>query len=131
MVDDKKRLIEKRRYIRLPFETEVKYKIDGDKSGVLETAKSNNISPEGLCLTLKKPIRKGAKLYIEITIEELPPFSIKGDVMWAKNINAHGEKTMAGIKILDISNNEKGRFLLELCDKMVNELGKKYPNIKF
>jgi hypothetical protein len=131
MVDDKKRLIEKRKYIRLPFETEVKYKIGGDKSGALETAKSNNISPEGLCLTLKKPIRKKAKLDIEITIQELPPFSIKGEVMWAKNINADGKKTMAGIKILDISNDQEGRFLLELCDKMVNELGKKYPNIKF
>ncbi len=125
-----KRLIERRRYIRLPFETEVKYKIDGDKKGKLQIARSKNISPEGLCLVLKKDITKGMFLHIEITIKELPYFSIKGEVMWTKGANNNAE-VAAGIKILDIDKNKRDRFLLELCDKMVNELGQKYPEIKF
>ncbi len=131
MVGKNKRLIEKRKFIRLPFETEIKYKIDGDKKGTLETARSNNISPEGLCLTLQKPVKKGALLYVEITIKELPPFSIKGEVIWVKSVSAEEKEVVAGIKILHIGNNERGRFLLDICDKMVNELGKKYPDIKF
>jgi len=122
-----KRVIEKRRYIRLPFETEVKYRLADSKDERLETAKSSNISPEGLCLRFKKSVEKGALLHIEITLQELPAFSIKGEVVWA---NTKGNDTTAGIKILDINKNEKNRFLLELCDKMVNELGQKYPHIK-
>ncbi len=131
MVEKNKRLLEKRKFIRLHFDTEVKYKIDGDKKGVLETATSNNISPEGLCLTLQKPVKKGTLLYVEITIKELPPFSIKGKVVWVKSVSTEEKGVVAGIKILDIDNNEKSRFLLDVCDKMVNELGKKYPDIKF
>ncbi len=111
----------------MPFETEVKYRLAGSKGEGLETARSSNISPEGLCLRFKEPVEKGTLLHIEITLQELPAFSIKGEVVWA---NTKGNDTTAGIKILDIDKNEKNRFLLELCDKMVNELGQKYPHIK-
>ena len=130
MEQGNKRLIEKRKYIRLPFETRVRYKIEGQKQKNLEMAKSYNISPEGLCIILKKPIKKGAILNIEITIKELPPFAIKGEVLWVKDAD-NTKESMVGVKIMDIGNNERSRFLLELCDKMVNELGQKYPEVKF
>ncbi len=130
MEQENKRLLEKRKYIRLPFETEVKYKIENSKDDMMYTAKSNNISAEGLCLTSKRHIEKGAILSIQVTIKELPPCSVTGEVMWVKNISGN-EETMVGIKILDIGYSDRNRFLLELCDKMVNELGRKYPDIKF
>ena len=124
----KQRIIERRKYIRLPFETKVKYKTDLSKGENLQTAKSSNISPEGMCIICGQPIERGTRLYIEITVSELPPCSLRGEVIWTKK---KGDDNMVGIKLLDIDKDEKTRFLLELCDKMVNELGQKYPNIKF
>ena len=125
-----KRILERRRYIRLPFETDIKYKIEDEENAKLETAKSENISAEGLCLILDKPIKKGAILSIEVTIKELPSCHVKGEVMWVTSTDKKDEKVRVGVKVLDLENTDKARFLLELCDKMVNELGQKYPNIK-
>ena len=77
MKQENKRFMERRRYIRLPFETEVKYKLENSKDEMLYMAKSNNISAEGLCLTLKRHVEIGTILSIQVIIKELPPCSVR------------------------------------------------------
>ena len=131
----KKRIMERRKYIRLTLDENAKCKIEDPVKGKSEIAKCNNVSPEGLCITLKKSLKEGIPIHIEVAMKASEPFAIKGEVVWVKemydNVTKKGRgKFKVGIKILDIGD-DKNRFLLRLCDEMVKKLSQKYPKIKF
>ena len=49
-----------------------------------------------------------------------------GEVVWVKDV---GGRPTAGIKTLDIHNDDESRFLLQLCDCMGRKLNTEYPSI--
>lgn len=135
MDSKKKRIIERRKYVRLALDANTKCSIEGHKEGKPEIVKCNNISPEGICITLKKLLKEGALVHVEIAMKDGEKYLLKGKVVWSKETYDNATKKgggefRTGIKILDISG-DKNRFLLQLCDQMVSTLGQKYPKIKF
>lgn len=130
-------MIERRKYARLNGEANVRYKIIGQRQKCAEPARCYNISPEGLCLMFKNEayIKTGAKLDMEIAIKDCKPFRIIGEVIWIKGPGSSEESgnignLRAGIKILEIYNDDESRFLLQLCDRMVQKLNRDYPPAK-
>lgn len=127
------RIIERRKYVRLTLDADVKCKIDeGRAEGEPETAKCNNISPEGLCITSKRHLKQGTPIHIEVAIKDEKPFAIKGEVVWVKEAQDDSGRTgfKTGIKILEVGS-DRNRFLLRLCDEMLGKLSRKYPKMKF
>jgi len=67
--------------------------------------------------------RKYARLNIEATV--------KYKIIGQRQKGAGGAaKLEAGVKILEIHNDDENRFLLKLCDRMVGKLNKEYPYTK-
>lgn len=135
MKQEKDRIIERRKYVRLSLDANVKCKIEGRIEGALEMVKCHNISPEGLCISSKKPLKIGMPISIEIAIKDDKPFSIRGEVIWVKEVPGDAAKKgqaefRTGIKILDVGS-DRNRFLLRLCDEMLGKLNQKYPKMKF
>lgn len=130
-------MVERRKYARLNIEANVTYRIIGHKEKNRESAECGNISPEGLCLVFHNDgnIKNGAKLEIEIELKSGRPFTVIGEVIWTSVIKLRDKKAArkfkAGIKILEICNDDESRFLLQLCDRMVQKLNKEYPATKF
>ncbi|MBU4376990.1 MAG: PilZ domain-containing protein [Candidatus Omnitrophica bacterium] len=129
-------MIERRKYARLNIEASVTYRIIGHKDKSKEPAECNNISPEGLGLIFQHNdnIKNGTKLEIVIGLKNSKPFTMIGEIIWVSGIeqkaNKAGDKLKAGIKILEIYNDDENRFLLQLCDRMVQKLNKECPTIK-
>jgi len=130
-------MVERRKYARLNIEAAVKYRVIGQRQKNAEPAKCNNISPEGLCLTFKNAsshIKIGTRLDIEIAIKDCKPFCMIGEVIWLKGSRRKagdsGSGLKTGVKILEIHNEDESRFLLELCDRMVQKLNREYPSTK-
>lgn len=129
-------MIERRKYARLKIEISAKYRIIGHKNKAGESAECSNISPEGLCLLFRGnvDIASGNRLEIEIGLPGSKPFIMIGEVIWLKSAEAAKGKAAgalrAGIKILEIHNHDENRFLLQLCDRMVQKLNKDYPTLK-
>jgi len=131
MEKNKKRILERRKYVRIPFNGIIKYKEEGVEDAGMETAQCYNINPEGLCLGLKKSLKKGTRLYIEINSEGGLSCSLKGEVLWTAPAAGNGKNVSTGVKITNMSESDKNQFLLELCDKMADKLGKQFPKMKF
>ncbi len=129
-------MIERRQYARLNTEVNIKYRIIGKKAKNSTAVECNNISPEGLCLTFQDAlnVKTGTKLEVEIALKESKPFAMIGEVIWGRDLNAESGKTKGkmrvGIKILEIYNDDENRFLLQMCDRMVQKLSKDYPTTK-
>lgn len=130
-------MAERRKYARLNMEATVKYRIIGQRQKNAEPAKCNNISPGGLCFTCKNAssrIKIGTRLDIEIAIKDCKPFYMIGEVIWLKDSGMKAGDSdgdfRAGVKIMEIQNEDEGRFLLQLCDRMVQKLNKEYPSTK-
>ena len=130
-------MVERRKYARLNIEATVKYRVTGQRQKNAEPAKCSNISPEGLCFTFENTssyIKIGTKLDIEIAIKDCKPFCTTGVVIWMKDSRAKagdsGSELRAGVKILKIHNEDESRFLLQLCDRMVQKLNREYPSTK-
>jgi hypothetical protein len=134
MEPEKKRMIERRKFVRIDLDANTKCKIEQTK-GKLEIVRCSNISPEGLCITLNRFLERGTIINANVTMKGCAPVSIKGEVVWSNEVcddktkKGQGE-FRTGIKVLDIKG-DRNRFLLQLCDAMVKKLGKKYPKIKF
>ncbi len=128
-------MAERRKYARLNIETTVKYRVTGQRQKNAEPAKCDNIRPDGLCLVFKNAssyIKIGTKLDIEMAIKDCKPFCMMGEVVWLKDSRAEtsnsSSELRAGVKILEIHNEDESRFLLELCDRMVQKLNREYPS---
>ncbi|MDD5680075.1 MAG: PilZ domain-containing protein [Candidatus Omnitrophica bacterium] len=125
-------MIEKRKYARLNIDANVKYKIIGQRQKDAEFAKCDNMSPEGLCLIFQNAanLKIGTKLDIEITIKDCKPFHLTGEIIWLEDINDNVQgdtgKVRVGVKISEIAEDDENRFLLHLCDRMVQRLNKDY-----
>ncbi len=123
-------MIERRKYARLSINANVVYCVLGHKGRSKEPAECGNISPEGMCLIFSKnhDIKEGTKLEIQIELPGSKAFTMIGEVVWMKILEPKDEKTdgkfKAGIKILEMYNNDENRFLLQLCDRMIQELKK-------
>lgn len=130
MGEDKRRIIEKRKYVRLPLAKDTSCKIVGHVEGTLEVLGCNDICPEGLGVTLNKSLKKGTVINIEIGMKARKPFSIKGEVVWVQEISGGAKKGQpkfrTGVKIVDIRG-DRDQFLLQLCDEMVKKLDSKLP----
>lgn len=122
-------MMEKRKYARLNIEATVKYKISGQRQKNAESAKCDNISPEGLCLTFHSAagIKIGTRLDMEVILKGSNPFHMIGEVIWVKDgSDKESGGAKVGVKILEIDSDDENRFLLQLCDRMVQKLNKDY-----
>lgn len=129
-------MIERRKYARLNVDANVRYRIIGGKTKNSESAECSNISPEGLCLTFQDAvnIKIGTRLEIELELKNSKLFTMIGEIIWVKNGKAGTgnakTKITAGVRISEIYNDDENRFLLQLCDRMVQKLNKDFPTAK-
>ena len=126
--------MERRKYARLNnIEANATYRIIGEKAKSSKAARCDNINPEGLCLTFQDTlsVKAGTKLEITLEIKGNKPFTMMGEVIWVKSPDPENGKErgrmIAGIKIAEIYNDDENRFLLQLCDRMVQKLSKDFP----
>ena len=117
--------MERRRYPRFELKVNAKFKV-ADQRHAFEAGHTKNISAEGLCFESDKKLDAGTCVDIEIALgDKKGPVGVTGEVRWSEEVTdpmTRQKKYINGIKLLNISGSDEGRFLKYYCDKMVEKL---------
>ena len=117
-------VIERRKYARIEIELPVKYNME-DKPGEPKSAKTLNISAEGLCLLSDEKLEAGKKVTIDLDlVDNKPVVNLKAQVVWsAQREDLHAFAN--GIKIENIpKSSDKARFLQCYSNKLQEKIAK-------
>jgi c-di-GMP-binding flagellar brake protein YcgR len=111
---EKKPFKERRKYIRLKTNVEIRYTIIG-KPGEIEVF-SKNISAGGLCIIAEEALAADTPLQLEINIPDLKdPIRALGRVVWQKSFESTGKDQIkyfnTGVEFTGISDFD--RFNIE------------------
>ncbi len=111
-----------RQYIRHPSDVPIRYSLTDLAKQEAEQLK--DISEGGLCFSAQAALQPGAKVQIEIPIED-PPFAAEGTVIWCDKLDDHYE---IGVQFADDNEQFKLRMVEQLCyierykkDILINE----------
>ena len=117
--------MERRRYPRFELKVSAKFKA-ADKKHAFEAGHTKNISAEGLCFESDKKLDAGTYVDIEMDLQDNKGLvGVTGEVRWSEQVtdpSTRKKKYINGIKLLNISGSDEGRFLKYYCDKMVEKL---------
>ncbi|MDP8230720.1 MAG: PilZ domain-containing protein [Candidatus Gorgyraea atricola] len=118
-------MIERRRYPRFALKINAKYRMM-DSEQVLRFVNVKNISAEGMCFESDKKLKPGTHVGLEVDLGDRgKPVSLTGEILWVmdiKGLRGGEKKFMNGIKLVDISSSDEGRFLKYYCGRMVEKL---------
>jgi len=106
---------EKRRFPRLPINTEVEYTIPDQEEAELFTTGSKNISSGGVCIVAFEKLEPGVILDLKFSIPALNKFIIaKGRVAWIKELHIVetkiGKIYEAGIEFVNIKDADREKI---------------------
>jgi len=91
---------ERRKYVRFPIVTSVKYKLC-TKPEVESSCKSKNFGGDGMCIFTEKELPVGKKVELSFSLPDDPKeISAEGKIIWAKKIKG---KIHNGIKFIKIN----------------------------
>lgn len=103
---------ERRKFIRLNINVEIKYAVVSDKSAE-RTAQTRDIGAGGICILADEPLKKGDVLDINFLLPEVPPnVHAKGRVAWIKPFSIASEQNIrydTGIEFIDITDEDRKR----------------------
>jgi len=99
---------EKRKFPRLSFDTELKYKILNSPSPKTKKSRVKNISTGGLCIMLLEKVKIETSLKLEIFLpNEDKPIIAKGKVAWVEKLTIISTESYisydCGVEFVDIS----------------------------
>jgi len=118
-------MIDRRRYPRFALKINAKYRIV-DSEQVLRFGNLKNISAEGICFESDQRLKPGNHVGLEVDLGDRgKPVSLTGEILWAIEVKRSmdkGKKFINGIKLLDVSSSDEGRFLKYYCGRMVEKL---------
>ena len=113
----------KRRYPRLPLNTEIVYRVLDQAEAELYTTGSKDISSGGLCIIVIEKLEPGAVLNLRFSLPELNKIvNAKGKVIWVKELRIGKKKAgdfyEAGIEFMEIDQEERERIKDYVSSKM-------------
>ncbi len=119
---------DRRRFLRLDVETKVSITATNLSSDKIE-AMSKNMSVTGICFTSSEKVEVGAIVGLEIVLQEIHlPVHLDGVVAWSKETvvqsGEHDTIYDVGVKLINLDNTDEGKFLVYMCGKMMERVGK-------
>ncbi len=125
-MEDASLSFDKRKHPRITVTIQIKYKVINqseeaisvmEQRKVIQTAKSNNVSAEGLFLVSDKILEKGDILKLEVALPEEPqPLRAFSEVVWISNFGLPEGRHGAGIYFMALRDEDAdkiGRFVAE------------------
>jgi c-di-GMP-binding flagellar brake protein YcgR len=102
------RKAEKRKFPRLSFDVELKYKVLNSPSPKTQESRVKNISTGGLCIMILEKVKIRTPLKLEISLpHEDKPIVAKGKVAWVEKLTIVSTETYVsydcGVEFVDIS----------------------------
>lgn len=114
-------MVNLRRYARLRAEVDVDYyNIDAPKARKVRT-KSYNISIGGICFETSDRFKVGARVGLEIFLDDNDPVKIEGNVIWNKEFEDGTSR--AGVRFVDLKEEDKEKFSNFIFRKMYEMTG--------
>ena len=117
-------MAEKRSYPRFELELEAKYKIM-TYAEAFKLSRTKNISAEGICFESDNKLNSGIHVKLEVDLKDgSKPVYLAGEVRWSSSKeNSENKKYLNGVRLVNISKTDEGRFLQYYCYRMVEKLG--------
>lgn len=117
---------ERRKFVRVKSDEEVKYKIVStdslssiEEKILIMEAKSIDIGGGGISIETDEEICPGTFLALEIKFKKIShPIFVLGEVVWCKKI---GEKYSLGIKFIRIAENDHYKIFEQILEKIIKE----------
>jgi len=108
-------IVERRKFPRIKNFIDIYYTVSLDNDSIKEEkTTSKNIGPEGICLVVHIPIKKGSILDLRFKLfKDVPEVRIKGKVVWNKKINIASDATInykTGIQFIKMSESDKKKI---------------------
>ena len=105
-------IVERRKFPRVKNFIDIYYTVSLDSDSIKEEkTTSKNIGPEGICLVVHIPIKKGSILDLRFKLfKDDPEVRIKGKVVWNKKIGRTPDASInykTGIQFIEISESDK------------------------
>ena len=102
------RKAENRKFPRLSFDAELKYKVLNSPSPKTKKSRVKNISTGGLCIMILEKVKIGTPLKLEISLpNEDKPTVAKGKVVWVEKLTIISAESYVsydcGVEVVDIS----------------------------
>ena len=117
---------ERRKYVRIGSDVGIKVEAV-EKTDQPLMGRARNISAEGICFSSDRELNPGDTLRLEFFVpQDSKPIRLKGEVVWSSKMEdtKNPNRFDTGVKLLDISKTDENRFLVYVCDKMVDDLSK-------
>jgi c-di-GMP-binding flagellar brake protein YcgR len=116
---------ERRRFPRLPMDTEIEYCILNQVEAEYYTTGSKNISSGGLCIIVIERLECGAVLNLKFSLPDLKKIiNARGRVAWVKELRIGTKKAgdfyEAGIEFMQINKSDRNK----IKDYVVSKLGR-------
>jgi uncharacterized protein (TIGR02266 family) len=108
---------ERRKYVRLTADVEVRYDVLDTKSHEAMQAVTRNISAGGICLIINEQLPIGTVLQLDIYLpQNQPVIKAKGKIVWISAFRMANEKERydAGIEFIEIDEEQR-----KIIDKYV------------
>ncbi len=114
---------ERRKYIRLDFEVKVKVSVTEQEQKHLSVV-SNNLSVEGIRISLPKKVSPGPVIGLDISLPGMPKMvHLQGEVVWSREMLIQtGQKDHfydTGVKLMNMDGTDEGKFLIYICSHMM------------
>ncbi|MFH1854365.1 MAG: PilZ domain-containing protein [Candidatus Omnitrophota bacterium] len=117
--------MERRKYPRFELKIDAMYNVMSSKELPL-VSKTENISAEGICFESDKALKTGTHVNLEIDLKDKSkPVNLTGKIKWSHEIKTPGiseKKFLNGVKLINVSKTDEGRFLKYYCGKIVEKL---------
>lgn len=94
---------ERRRSRRDKIRQDASYSRISGCATISSVATINNISLDGLCVTLSRIVEKGDEISIDLSLPHQEKLSVRAKVVWAKQSLESNGSRICGVKFLSVS----------------------------
>ncbi|MFH1996742.1 MAG: PilZ domain-containing protein [Candidatus Omnitrophota bacterium] len=126
--------MERRRYIRVEAQAEVKFELQHlaiSKESIHKTpAIAKNLSIEGVCFICERDIAKGTVISLNILLPlEDRPLRLDGQIAWSRPLELSSGRKMReiGVKIFSLEKSDESRFVKFITERVAQETRRKFP----